>query len=138
VGNSILVRVIKSLQHLLEEEKAYFWSEATLDNIIEELATVNKLHDDVGNWNFAAVSLCLDAVGLIFDAFDDVRVLQLKHGINFFLKVGKHLGFLEWIFLFEYLYCDGAAIYPRGQFDFAISACSESSDRRVVADCVGH
>ena len=41
MGDSIPVRVVKSLKHLLEKEKTDFWTEAALDNIIEELAAVN-------------------------------------------------------------------------------------------------
>lgn len=109
---------MEGLKHLVEVKTTYLWFKRFDCNIVEELAALNKLHHDVGDWDFAAISFDFESVGFELEALNNVGVLQLKQGFNFLLKVAEHLGVVVGVLLVEDFDCHSLTVGRCGQLYF--------------------
>ena len=87
MGEALGVDIVDTHEHLLEEVLADGLGEgAGVRDVVKELTTGDHLLSDVGDFNSRAVLLVHSSAFLEFEVLDDVSVVKLGRGLNFFLE----------------------------------------------------
>jgi len=107
-------------------------------NIIEELATVDKLTDNVGDLNFLSALLVPDGIFIELEILHDVTVVQGLHGLHLIAEKLESALVEFWVIESEDF--DGVlgAIGDSGEFNLGAEARSEGSSKCIVSDVSCH
>ena len=111
---------------------------ARVSNIVEELATVDKLADDVCDLHLLSVLLVPDGILIELEVLDDVTVVQGLHGLH--LVAEKLEGTLVEFWVVESEDLDGVlgAIRDSGEFNLGAEARAEGSSEGESVKCCRH
>ena len=109
-----------------------------VSNIVEELATVDKLADDVCDLNFLSALLVPDGILIELEILHDVTVVQSLNGLH--LVAEKLEGTLVEFWVVEAEDLDGVlgAIRYCGEFNLGAEARAEGSSKCIVSDISCH
>jgi len=107
-------------------------------HIVEELATVDKLADDVCDLNLLSVLLVPDGILIELEILHDVTVVQGLNGMH--LIAEKLEGTLVEFWVVESEDLDGvlSAIWNSGEFNLGAEARSEGSSKSILSDVSCH
>ena len=117
MGKTTSMNVVDGLNELLGVVAHDAFTEGSrVCHIVEELATVDKLADDVGDLNFLAGLLMPNGTLIEFEILNDVTVVQGLHGLH--LVAEKLEGTLVefWVIETEDLDSVLGAIWDCGEF----------------------
>ena len=117
MGKTTSMNVVDGLNELLGVVAHDAFTEGSrVCHIVEELATVDKLADDVGDLNFLAALLMPDGTLIELEILHDVTVVQGLHGLH--LVAEKLEGTLVefWVIETEDLDSVLGAIWDCGEF----------------------
>ena len=117
MGKTTSMNVVDGLNELLGVVAHDAFTEGSrVCHIVEELATVDKLADDVGDLNFLASLLMPNGTLIEFEILHDVTVVQGLHGLH--LVAEKLEGTLVelWVIETEDLDSVLGAIWDCGEF----------------------
>ena len=111
---------------------------ARVSYIVEELATVDKLADDVCDLNFLAALLMPDGTLIELEILHDMTVVQSLNGLH--LVAEKLEGTLVEFWVVEAEDFDGVlgAIRDSGEFNLGAEARAEGSSKCIVSDVCCH
>ena len=109
-----------------------------VSNIVEELTTVDKLADDVGDLNFLATLLMPDGTLIELEILHDMTVVQSLNGLHFVTE--KLEGTLVEFWVVEAEDFDGVlgAIRDSGELNLGAEARAEGSSKCIVSDISCH
>ena len=139
MGKATSVDVVDGLNELLGVVAHDALIEGSrVSDIVEELATMDKLADDVGDLDFLSSLLVPDGILIELEILHDVTVVQGLHGLN--LVAEKLEGTLVEFWVVESEDLDGVlgAICDSGEFNLGAEARTEGSTKSIVSNVSGH
>ena len=139
VRETLSVDVVNRLDQLLRVVTHNALIEgARVGYVVEELTTVDKLADDVGDLDLLAILFLPDGVLVEFVILDDVLVVEGLHRLNLVLQQLEGPLAELWVIQTEDFDGKFLALRVGAKFDFGAEAGAKGAAESVLSNCGGH